>query len=191
MTDRERVELLSRTFDLFDELLLSCVKDSEEDTRRAIRDEVIKRGDATDDEFEKRALMDAYKRLEVLSYEEMVDLRDTIGIDPEKEEEYQEGLREREEVLDSDPGNHIVWFDERINKRYAYLVKLKFEYEGIHYFLMVDLNLYDEDSDKEEVYEYVFDDDPYFDSFEKVTDEERLDKINKVIKDIRGGNNNG
>ena len=192
MDKRTRSLVLSRSMELIDELVLACSKNSEDATRRAIRDEVIKKADATDDRIEKLALIRAHKHLESLSYYDILEMHECLSTDDEFDPEYQESLEQRIEILQSEPGNRLLFYDEKTNQKQAYRVVLNFIHEEEYCFLLIDLNEYpdSEDASKAEFYRYVMEEDPYYDHFEKITDTnllktltERAEKIQKRYSD--------
>ena len=72
MNNETRVAILTRSFELVENILCKCLKPTEEETRSAIKAEFLKcYENVGDNSNEKIALMDAYKKIELV---EIVDL---------------------------------------------------------------------------------------------------------------------
>ena len=94
MDHETRVAILSRSFELIEEIVCKCLKPTEEETRSAIREEFLKRYDNVgDDADEKIALMEAYQKVDAMEYGDLVDivdLLDEIADDEEDDNEEEE-----------------------------------------------------------------------------------------------------
>lgn len=81
MDYERKTKELEMSFDLTDELLLICVKDTEEETRAAIKEEITKRFDKAKDDVARTAIILTEQRFKAMSFEEIKELAELLNGD--------------------------------------------------------------------------------------------------------------
>lgn len=79
MDKETKAKELEMSFDLTDELLLECVRDTEEETRKALKEELKKRFDKARDDVERRSIIITEQRFEAMTFEEIQELAELVG----------------------------------------------------------------------------------------------------------------
>ena len=79
MEQEDKVRELAMAFDLMDEIIPLCIRDNEEETRLAIKEEIKKRFDSAIDDVERNAILTAQQQLKEMSFEELQEQAELLG----------------------------------------------------------------------------------------------------------------
>ena len=79
MSQEDKVNELAMAFDLMDEIIPLCIKDTEEETRKAIKEEIRKRYEKATSELERNALISAQAKLDEFSFEELQEQAELLS----------------------------------------------------------------------------------------------------------------
>ena len=79
MSQEDKVNELAMAFDLMDEIIPLCIKDTEEETRKAIKEEIKKRYEKATNELERNALISAQSKLDEFSFEELQEQAELLS----------------------------------------------------------------------------------------------------------------
>lgn len=192
MDNETRVEILERSFDLIEEIVCKCLKSSEEATRSAIKEEFLRRYDNVGDNTnEKIALMEAYKKIEVMEYGELVELADLLGDFYDEEDD----LSLREKFFDTEINNHFSLTSED-GEITVYKMKLRFTHKERFFCMALNVTKYgDEDHlPPNDFLEFIPGEHLEDDRIVVIPDEEKelVDELSDVVADIydgQGGDN--
>ena len=192
MDNETRVKILARSFDLIEEIVCKCLKSTEEATRSAIKEEFLRRYDKVGDNAnEKIALMEAYKKIEVMEYGELVELVDLFGDFDEEEDD----LSLREKFFDTEIDNHFSLTNDD-GERIVYKMKLRFTHKERFFCMALNVTKYgDEDHlPPNDFLEFLPGEHLEDDRIVVIPDEEKelVDELSDVVADIydgQGGDN--
>ena len=192
MDDKTRIAILSRSFDLIDEIVCKCLKPTEEETRSAIKEEFLRRYENVgDDANEKIALLEAYQRIEAMEYADLVDICDLLGDIYDDEED----ISLREKFFDTEIGDSFTLMNED-GIKIIYKMKLRFVHKERYFCMALNVTKYgDEDHlPPNDFLEFIPGEHLEDDRIVEITDDEKelVDELSDVVADIYdsdGGDN--
>ena len=193
MDDKTRIAILSRSFDLIDEIVCKCLKPTEEETRSAIKEEFLRRYDNVgDDANEKIALLEAYQKIEAMEYADLVDICDLLGDIYDDDEE---DISLREKFFDTEIGSNFTLINED-GIKIIYKMKLRFVHKERYFCMAFNVTKYgDEDHlPPNDFLEFIPGEHLEDDRIVEITDDEKelVDELSDVVADIydsNGGDN--
>ena len=192
MDDKTRIAILSRSFDLIDEIVCKCLKPTEEETRSAIKEEFLRRYDNVgDDANEKIALLEAYQKIEAMEYADLVDICDLLSDIYDDEED----ISLREKFFDTETGDNFTLINED-GIKIIYKMKLRFVHKERYFCMAFNVTKYgDEDHlPPNDFLEFIPGEHLEDDRIVEITDDEKelVDELSDVVADIYdsdGGDN--
>ena len=182
MNNETRVAILTRSFELVEDILCKCLKPTEEETRSAIKAEFLERYEKVgNDDNEKIALMDAYKKIEVMDYDELVEIVDLLGGVEYLDEEKSLG----EKFFFTNCGEKFVLYDDK-GEPVRYMMKLRFDHKDRHFCMAVNFDELEKDDccPPCDFLEFTFGEHPEDDKLIEVTDEDLIQELSDVVADI-------
>lgn len=188
MNNGTRVAILTRSFELVEDILCKCLKPSEEETRSAIKAEFLKRYDNVgDNSNEKIALMDAYKKIEGMDYDELVEIVDLLGGAEYLDEEKSLG----EKFFFTECGEKFVLYDDK-GEPVRYMMQLRFDHKDRHFCMAVNFDELEKDDccPPCDFFEFIFGGHPEDDKLIEVTDEDLIQELSDAVADIYDKINN-
>lgn len=182
MDHKTKIYIIARSFDLAENIACKCLKETDEATRAAIKEEVLKRYEKNKNNLnEKIALMEAYKRLEETCYAELAETVDLLGgveyLDEEK------SLREK--FFSTKCGEKFVLYDDK-GEPVRYMMKLRFDHKDRHFCMAVNFAILEIDDccPPCDFFEFIFGEHPEDDKLIEVTDEDLVQELSDVVADI-------
>ena len=182
MNNETRVAILTRSFELVENILCKCLKSTEEETRSAIKAEFLKRYENVgDNSNEKIALMDAYKKIEAMDYDELVEIVDLLGGVEYLDEEKSLG----EKFFFTNCGEKFVLYDDN-DEPVRYMMQLRFDHKDRHFCMAVNFDELEKDDccPPCDFFEFIFGGHPEDDKLIEVTDEDLVQELSDVVADI-------
>ena len=192
MDDKTRIAILSRSFDLIDEIVCKCLKPTEEETRSAIKEEFLRRyDDVGDNANEKIALLEAYQKIEAMEYADLVDICDLLGDMCEDDEE---DISLREKFFDTEIGDNFTLINED-GIKIIYKMKLRFVHKERYFCMAFNVTKYgDEDHlPPNDFLEFIPGEHLEDDRIVEITDDEKelVDELSDVVADIYDSDDGG
>lgn len=188
MNNGTRVAILTRSFELVEDILCKCLKPAEEETRSAIKAEFLKRYENVgDNSNEKIALMDAYKKIEEMDYDELVEIVDLLGGVEYLDEEKSLG----EKFFFTECGEKFVLYDDK-GEPVRYMMQLRFDHKDRHFCMAVNFDELEKDDccPPCDFFEFIFGGHPEDDKLIEVTDEDLVQELSDAVADIYDKINN-
>ena len=182
MNNETRVAILTRSFELVENILCKCLKPAEEETRSAIKAEFLERYKKIgNDDNEKIALMDAYKKIEAMDYDELVEIVDLLGGVEYLDEEKSLG----EKFFFTNCGEKFVLYDDN-GEPVRYMMQLRFDHKDRHFCMAVNFDELEKDDCCPPCifFEFIFGGHPEDDKLIEVTDEDLVQELSDVVADI-------
>lgn len=191
MDDKTRIAILSRSFDLIDEIVCKCLKPTEEETRSAIKEEFLRRYDNVGDNAnEKIALLEAYQKIEAMEYADLVDICDLLSDIYDDEED----ISLREKFFDTEIGDNFTLMNED-GIKIIYKMKLRFVHKERYFCMAFNVTKYgDEDHlPPNDFLEFIPGEHLEDDRIVEITDDEKelVDELSDVVADIYDSDNGG
>ena len=191
MDDKTRIAILSRSFDLIDEIVCKCLKSTEEETRSAIKEEFLRRYDNVGDNAnEKIALLEAYQKIEAMEYADLVDICDLLSDIYDDEED----ISLREKFFDTEIGSNFTLINED-GIKIIYKMKLRFAHKERYFCMAFNVTKYgDEDHlPPNDFLEFIPGEHLEDDRIVEITDDEKelVDELSDVVADIYDSDNGG
>ena len=191
MDDKTRIAILSRSFDLIDEIVCKCLKPTEEETRSAIKEEFLRRYDNVGDNAnEKIALLEAYQKIEAMEYADLVDICDLLSDIYDDEED----ISLREKFFDTEIGSNFTLINED-GIKIIYKMKLRFAHKERYFCMAFNVTKYgDEDHlPPNDFLEFIPGEHLEDDRIVEITDDEKelVDELSDVVADIYDSDNGG
>ena len=181
-----RVQILERAFSIMEEVILDRVGGDEKASRIEIEDDIKLRLRYAEDDLERLATEEAHKKLNNLSFEELLELRDILisNIEDEEEEE-DEDVSELFKIFIACKEEDSFTFIDIDGEEKTFIVKARTCLKDGYYALLFPLHrLPRGEVPFSRYYKFVFGDEGEDDHFELVTDEAKLKELESIFDDF-------
>lgn len=182
----QRVELLDRAFTIMEEIILNKLCDQEDETRVQIEEDINLRLRYAEDNFEKTAVQEAYKKLCGLSFEEILQLKDLLmdNLDDDEVEEDDDVSELFKNFIACKEEDSFSYKDIDGQEK-TYVMKARTCLKDGYYALLFPLHkLPNGEIPFSRYYKFVFGDEENPDRLELVTDENKLIKLESIFDDL-------
>lgn len=186
MKKEREIKVLENSFDVMDKVIPSCVVEDEPTTRKNIKNMINDMLKSASHEDERSAIMEAYAKLNNLTFIELKELKDIAEENSEEEPLYEDELC-RQLAYFMEYGTCFEFEDEHGKVR-VFSLQLRIAHEGKIYVLLMPIGENKEDElPKSEFYEVTTGISPYEDRMELVTEPNLLNELCEIAADILNG----
>lgn len=184
MEDNKQAVLdLERLFDIYDEIFSTCVRETEKETRTAIKEHIAKLLKEAKTPNERDIIIKAYDKFCSMDYEEILEMADPFADDEEEQEPFL-----REKIMNSKPGATFpLHLNDEIDGFFKFIYK--FIYHDKIYCLLINLTGPDDEFNELEFYEFIFADTMEEDELIKVEDPDLNKELFDYYDSIKDGGN--
>ena len=181
-----RVQIVERAFAIMEEIILNKLCDQEDETRVKIEEDINLRLRFAEDNFEKNAVQEAYKKLCDLSFEELLELKELLNDNLDDEEvEEDEDVSELFKNFIACKEDDSFSYRDIDGQEKTYVLKARTCLKDGYYALLFPLHkLPNREIPYSKYQKFVFGDGDIPDHFELVTDEKILAKLNRMFDDF-------
>lgn len=186
MKKEREIKVLENSFDVMDKVIPSCVVEDEPTTRKNIKNMINDMLKSASHEDERSAIMEAYAKLNNLTFIELKELKDIAKENSEEEPLYEDELC-RQLAYFMEYGTCFE-FENEHGKVRVFSLQLRIAHEGKNYVLLMPIGENKEDElPKSEFYEVTTGISPYEDRMELVTEPNLLNELCEIAADILNG----
>lgn len=182
-----RVQILERAFAIMEEVILNKLCDQEDETRAKIEEDIKLRLRYAEDDLEKSAVQEAYKKLCGLSFEELLQLKDLLqdNLDDEEEVQDDEDVSELFKNFIACKEEDTFSYQDIDGQEKTYVMKARTCLKDGYYALLFPLHrLPNGEIPISRYYKFVFADEENPDHLELVTDENKLIQLESIFDDL-------